>query len=230
MIKPVIPGLMLAVDTPDWNQALRWVQDWAPYVGALKLGPRLILGASELGLQRLNEDFQCFWDFKFYDIPSTLLANVRKAFELGACWVSVSAWAYNPEVWLKLKDLEARFSKNVVLVAGLTSQDSHWWSHMGIEERLWKQRQWELWQQAGLSWVVVAGPDLTFWSSRGLSLKAIVPGIRWDAGSEDDQKKTITPYEVLEYPVDWIVLGRAFITQGPQERRFQRLWQHLRSI
>ncbi len=87
MINPII----VAIDVDDPNVAKSIVKNLSGHVGGFKIGPRLTLKLDFQLLRTMAEKGILFFDHKFMDIPSTTVASVRAAAQLGALWVTVHA-------------------------------------------------------------------------------------------------------------------------------------------
>ena len=69
-------------------------------------------------------------------------------------------------------------------------------------------------QEWGLNGVVCSGHELKTIKSRCPNLKCLTPGIRPADGSQDDQRRIMTPGQAVQAGSDFLVVGRP-ITQAP---------------
>ena len=91
--KPLRNPLILALDLDDEVQAWNIVEETAPLVGGIKIGPRIMLRYGPTFLKKVIDKAPVFLDMKFFDIPSTMVSAVRSAFDLGVSLVTVHAQA-----------------------------------------------------------------------------------------------------------------------------------------
>ena len=84
--------IIVALDVPSAEQALKLAEQIAPAVGAFKIGKELFTAAGPAVVEALQaRGFEIFLDLKFHDIPNTVAAACRVAAELGVWMVDVHA-------------------------------------------------------------------------------------------------------------------------------------------
>ena len=105
--------LFLALDLETKEQALAQVAKSSPWLKGYKIGPRLFLKYGPNLIQqikKLNPKAYIFLDFKFHDIPSSVLEACRSAYHMGVNYVTVHA-SVGSETLKLLSLLEKRYKR-----------------------------------------------------------------------------------------------------------------------
>ncbi len=77
--------IILALDFPEHEIALSWVEKLKSKIKTFKVGPILFLNSGSEGLKEFaNVGADIFLDLKFHDIPSTVEKTARQAVRFGA--------------------------------------------------------------------------------------------------------------------------------------------------
>ena len=76
---PLGKQIFAALDVDDVSKAEALVSELKNYVGGFKVGPRLVLRAGPDWVKKIANQAPLFFDFKFYDIPTTMVAAVKAA-------------------------------------------------------------------------------------------------------------------------------------------------------
>jgi orotidine-5'-phosphate decarboxylase len=211
---PLRNPLCVALDVDTREQALSLAEDLADIAGGFKLGPRLVNKYGEKIVQEISQMAPVFVDCKFFDIPSTMEAAVRAAFNSGASLVTVHAMS-GAEALKKLALLEAELNKQrafkILAVTILTS-----WNQESLPPVMTKnpisehvRNLAELVQSSGLSSVVCSPEEISL--LRDLKLYLVTPGIRFETDAKDDQKRVLGPVEALQRGSSALVVGRPII-------------------
>ena len=82
--QPFRNPLCVALDLDDLNQVEALVEQLEDTVGGFKIGPRLLMKYGPELIKKLCQRLPVFVDCKFFDIPSTMEASVKAAFDFGA--------------------------------------------------------------------------------------------------------------------------------------------------
>lgn len=214
MANPLRNPVCVALDVDDRDQALKLVSELKDIVGGFKLGPRLIHRYGNSLVQEISKKSPVFVDCKFFDIPSTMEAAVRASFEAGASLVTVHALA-GAEALKKMATLEKELSAvrpfRILAVTVLTSWDEKSFPSVFKSQPLSQtvQELADLVKSSGLSSVVCSAHEIELLKSKQLYL--LVPGIRLEQDSKDDQKRTMTPDKALQAGASALVVGRPII-------------------
>jgi orotidine-5'-phosphate decarboxylase len=206
--------VLVALDLPTAEEAVRLAERLAPYVGGFKVGLELLMGpgpATVAAIRRLGKPV--FVDAKLADIPNTVEAAARQLGALGARWVSVHASGGADMIKAAVAGLEegARGNKTGVLaVTVLTSLDGANLASVGVAGTVGKQtaRLARLAAAAGAEGVVCSVRELGDVGQVAPGLLRVTPGIRPAGASPDDQARVATPAEAIKRGANFLVIGR----------------------
>ena len=205
--------ILCAIDTADLGAALRLAQALAGRIGGLKIGKELFTAHGPDAVARITgTGHQVFLDLKYHDIPATVSGAVRAAADLG-CFVLTVHASGGPEM-LRAAAGAAADSSNPPLVVGvtvLTSLDDGDLDAVGQSGPVSQQvlRLARLARACGLGGVVCSPHEIAeLRGALGGDFKLIVPGVRPDWASADDQKRVMTPAEAVAAGADYLVIGR----------------------
>ncbi|MFA9409072.1 MAG: orotidine 5'-phosphate decarboxylase / HUMPS family protein, partial [Candidatus Dadabacteria bacterium] len=77
--------IILALDFPEHEIAIKWVEKLKSRIMTFKVGPILFLNSDSEGLKEYsNLGVDVFLDLKFHDIPSTVEKTARQSVRFGA--------------------------------------------------------------------------------------------------------------------------------------------------
>ncbi|MGZ3692127.1 MAG: orotidine-5'-phosphate decarboxylase [Pseudobdellovibrio sp.] len=213
--------VILALDVDSKDQASKILDQVGDLVGCVKLGPRLVYRYGSEFVSQIAKSAPVFVDNKYFDIPSTMVAATRASFEAGATLVTVHALS-GREALRELAKLEAELNKirpfKILAVTILTS-----WTEESMPLSL---ERWTIEDHvkslakevaaAGLSGLVCSGHELQFLNDP--NVYKVIPGIRLDNSSQQDQKRVMTPSEALKAGASALVIGRPILqAQNPRE-------------
>jgi orotidine-5'-phosphate decarboxylase len=198
----------------DESRARQLAGDLQSLVGAVKLGPRLLLRTGGRLIRDLSLQVPVFVDLKFFDIPSTMLSAVRSCFELGASLVTVHSLA-GREALVQLARLEEELSRQrpfkILAVTVLTSFEQENLASVFKSQSLERHvvELVDLAQSSGLSGIVCSPEELKRLGGRGLFL--VTPGIRLPENERGDQRRVMGPDQALSEGASAIVVGRPIL-------------------
>lgn len=212
MINPIF----VALDVDDLSVARTILKDLKGLVGGFKIGPRLNLRYGQNFCEEVAASGELFLDNKFLDIPSTMVASVEAAFQAGASYVTVHAWA-GPEALTELALLEKELCQKrpfkILVVTILTSFQQKTLPYpanqISLEHQITELAD-SAWT-AGLSGVVCSPLEAALIKRKRPDLFIVTPGIRLDGGSSHDQKRIQTPLEALRAGASALVIGRPIL-------------------
>ncbi len=220
--------LIVALDMDDQNEVLRLAEGLRDHVGALKVGPRLVLRYGDGLLQKLSQMAPVFLDHKFLDIPNTMSHSVRAAFDCGVTMVTIHAWAGSQAI-RELAVLEKELNKirpfKILVVTILTSFSAETLppplEKFKIEAQVSDLSEWS--RRHGLNSFVCSPQEVAILRKQDRDAFLVTPGIRWVPG-QDDQSRTATPLQTLQQGASAFVVGRpVYQAKDPLEaaRRIQ---------
>ncbi|MEZ5534258.1 MAG: orotidine-5'-phosphate decarboxylase [Thiolinea sp.] len=206
--------LILALDFPDSQQALAFVDVLSPQQCKLKVGFELFVSAGPDFVRELvGRGFDVFLDLKFHDIPNTAAAACRSAARLGVWMINVHAGG-GDEMMLAARKALADLDKPPYLIAVtvLTSMDHEQLSKTGVAAQSAEDQVRHLAQltrDAGLDGVVCSAQEAVMLrETLGDGFLLVTPGIRPAGSEQGDQSRVMTPAEARAAGVDYVVVGR----------------------
>jgi orotidine-5'-phosphate decarboxylase len=210
--------IIVALDVPSAEKALKLAQGLLPVVGGFKVGSELFSSAGPEVVRQLRQmGAPVFLDLKFHDIPNTVAKAVAAAVQLDVQMLTVHALGGTE--MLKAAEQVAqesawRLGHTPPLVLGvtvLTSLDGRALSEIGLDPNVTRQvrRLANMASQAGLRGLVCSPREVA--EVRQMvpaSTQIVTPGIRAEGDPGDDQKRTLSPREALALGANWLVIGR----------------------
>ena len=210
--------IIVALDLPSPQKALKIAEELAPVAGAFKLGKQLFIsGGSDVVRKLRGTGAKVFLDLKLHDIPNTVAKAVISAIDLGVEMTTVHASggsamlaaagnaAHEQAAMLRAEP------PLVLAVTVLTSMDDGDLAELGIEGNAQEQvlRLAKLATGAGLKGLVCSPQEIEMLRSElGDGIQLVTPGIRPALSKADDQKRTMTPAEAIQAGANWLVIGR----------------------
>ncbi len=223
---PMRSPFFVALDVDDEKTALKIVEETEDLAGGFKIGPRLAYRYGQDFAKRLARHSALFVDCKFHDIPSTVKAALKSAFESGATFATVHA-SNGSHCLKELAKLEAEFNRErffkILAVTVLTSFEENsvpqnWAPSKTIGEHV--QILADEVCNAGLSGLVCAPTEVQALRANHRDAFLVTPGIRADktqTKNSDDQKRTMSASEALTAGATALVVGRP-ILEAPKPR------------
>ena len=210
--------IICALDFARGEEALAMTEKLKGLVSFYKVGMLLYLDEGGALVRRLiGEGHRVFLDLKFYDVPDTVGAAVRRAAAMGVTCLTVHG---NKEILLRAGEAAAGTALKVLGVTVLTSLDQGDIHELGfpcsVEELVLRRAQWAL--RAGCAGVVASPREAALLRRElGPGLLLVTPGIR-PAGSDlGTHKRAAAPKEALRAGADYLVIGQPII-KAPDPR------------
>ncbi|MBK0025512.1 orotidine-5'-phosphate decarboxylase [Stenotrophomonas sp. S48] len=211
--------LIFALDVPDRVQALEWVDRLGDSVAFYKIGMELL--ASGEYFQVLDElarrDKRVFVDLKFFDIPATAAAVIKRLSQWPVSYATIHGW--HPAM---MEACAAANSSDMRLLAVtvLTSMGRADLAQMGIDREpvdVVVERALAA-QAAGIDGVIASGQEAgPIRAATGAGFSIVCPGIRPGGPVGDDQKRTVGVAQAFADGADAIVVGRPIrLAANPQ--------------
>jgi len=229
--------LIVALDVPKPDVALRLVEQLAPVVGAFKVGKELFVSAGSDVVRRIRATgASVFRDLKFHDIPNTVAKAVAAAVQLDVQMLTIHTSggsemmrAAERAAQQTAKDLH-RPPPLVLGVTILTSLDSNELAEIGMAPNVGHQveRLSLLAAKAGLRGVVCSPLEIA-----GLrqilpaDMQLATPGIRPANAHQDDQKRTLSPKEAIAAGANWLIVGRPIYAAENPRAAAENIWASL---
>ena len=210
--------IIVALDVPSAEQALKLAEQVAPAVGAFKIGKELFVAAGPDIVKRVRATgASVFLDLKFHDIPNTVAKAVAAATRLDVQMLTIHT-SGGGEMMAAAEKSAQDTAKSLALqpplvlgVTVLTSSNNATLAEIGCEPDTEKQvvRLAQLAVKSGLRGLVCSPLEITA-LRRVLPahVQLVTPGIRTGAEKADDQKRTLSPREAIRAGANWLVIGR----------------------
>jgi orotidine-5'-phosphate decarboxylase len=220
--------IIVALDTSNVEQAVRWVEGLSGAVGAFKVGLEFIHAGGPEGVRAVQNAGaeRLFFDGKFSDIPNTVAGAVRSTCTLRPWLLNVHAMA-GPAAMRAARDAaeaaagEGGYRRPLVLaVTVLTSIDPDSLAAIGVPGPVEEQvvRLARLSQENGMDGVVASPLEIeAVRSACGPDFLIVTPGVRPAGSATHDQARFATPATAVRTGADYLVVGRA-ITGAPDPR------------
>jgi len=231
--------IIVALDVPDVDAALRLVGQLAPVVGAFKVGKELFVSAGPEIVRRIRATGAAvFLDLKFHDIPNTVARAVAAAVRLDMQMLTVHTSGGRAMLEAAEKSAQesaAKLGRSAPLVLGvtvLTSLDRDGLAEVGVEPDVGRQveRLATLAVKAGLRGLVCSPLEIT--ALRQMlppEIQLVTPGIRAADAEADDQKRTLSAAEAMAAGASWLVVGRPLCTAPNPRAAAERMLASLRT-
>ncbi len=213
--------LIVALDLPTSDAALRLVEKLHGHVGMFKVGSEIFTAEGPvLARYLVASGEQVFLDLKFHDIPNTVHAAARQAAQMGVAIFNVHASGGRKMMEAALEGVREAASggsgiKPLVLgVTVLTSVTGVDLEEIGMggspEDSVIRLAQ--LTQRAGLDGVVASAREIAaIRRACGPRFVILTPGIRPAASASNDQARISTPAAAIRGGADYLVIGRPII-------------------
>ena len=210
--------IIVALDVPSAEEALKLAELVAPAVGAFKIGKELFVSAGPDIVRRVRATgASVFLDLKFHDIPNTVAKAVAAAVRLDVQMLTIHTSGGSEMMRAAEKsaqDTAKSLGRPAPLVLGvtvLTSSNDETLREIGCEKDVEKQvlRLAELAVKSGLRGLVCSPLEIV--ALRKIlpaHIQLVTPGIRTGAEKADDQKRTLSPREAMQAGASWLVIGR----------------------
>lgn len=210
--------IILALDVPEAEAALKLVKELAGSVGAFKIGKELFTAAGPDLVRRIRATgASVFLDLKFHDIPNTVAKAVASSVRLDVQMLTIHTSGGSEMMRAAEQSAQETASKlglPVPLVLGvtvLTSMDNKGLAEIGIDIDAAAQveRLAQLAAKSGLRGLVCSPLEITrLRSVIPPTMQLVTPGIRPADSVKDDQKRTMGPREAIQAGANWLVIGR----------------------
>lgn len=209
--------IIVALDTPDTAQAVRWVEQLTGAVGAFKLGLEFIQAQGPQGVREVQAAgaHRLFFDGKFSDIPNTVAGAVRSTCALRPWLLNVHAMAGAAAMRAARAAAEESVPGDrplVIAVTVLTSLDQDALAAIGVTGAVEEQvvRLALLAKESGMDGVVASPLEIeSIRAACGPEFLIVTPGVRPAGGATHDQARVATPGAAVRAGADYLVVGRA---------------------
>ena len=210
--------VLVALDVPTAEEAVRLARQVAPHVGGFKVGLGLLFGPGPATVAALAEVGKpVFADAKLHDIPSQVERAARRLAALGARWITAHASGGAVMLEAAVEGAgSASTGSGILGVTVLTSLDDADVERLapGATAGKLTSRLAKVAQASGAEGVICSPLELGVIAQVAPELVKVTPGIRPEGVDAGDQKRTTTPSDAVSRGADYLVVGRA-ITAAP---------------
>ena len=210
--------LIFALDAPDREQALAWVDRLGDSVGFYKIGMELLASGDYFTVldELARRDKRIFVDLKFFDIPATVAGVIRGLSRWPVTFCTIHGWHAGmmqaaAEAHAGAPGSSPGQALRLLAVTVLTSMDGNDLKSMGISgepEAIVVERAIAA-QAAGIDGVIASGLEAApIRRATGAGFSIVCPGIRPGGPAGDDQKRSVGVARAFADGADAIVVGR----------------------
>ncbi len=215
--------IIVAIDKNSETEAYELSKELRGHIGAVKLGLEYFNTYGPEGIIKIkNLDIPIFLDLKIHDIPQTVKKTIDTLSSLRPAILNVHALGGKKMMEYALKAIsQSSPETHLIAVTILTSLDNDDLSMMGVDisTKNLVSNLAKLTKESGLSGVVCSSEEIKIVrKSCGKNFKIIVPGIRPEGFSNNDQKRVMTPKEAIILGADHLVIGRP-ITESKDPKK-----------
>ncbi len=233
--------IILTLDIADRNEALDIVDKFKEHINIFKVGSELFTSAGPKIIEEIHSNGKkVFLDLKFHDIPNTVSRSANVVAGLGVFMFNIHTLGGLEMMKQAAQELvNTCLKKNIerprlIGVTILTSIDQAILrNEIGIGQSLKTQVKHlaSLALKAGLDGVVASPQDIeTIKSLCVPGFFTVTPGIRPSWTPADDQKRTMTPKEALKAGADYLVIGRAVMSQPNPIIALERIIKEMATV
>ena len=208
--------MALALDVDDLVEAGRLGRRLFPWFSVAKVGLELFAASGPEAVGNfIDQGYQVFLDLKLHDIPNTVGKTARVLGSLGVSYVTVHSSGGIDMLKAAVDGLNegataAGLTPPMVLgVSVLTSEKSA--TPEKLQERISNV------VAADCGGIVCAASDLRF-ASYYVRTSSVVPGIRPEGVSNNDQGRPATPSTAIQEGAGLLVIGRAVTASADLEQ------------
>lgn len=234
--------IILALDVDSEADALGFVSELAPYVGAFKVGMQLFNSTGPSIVNKINDlGGRVFVDLKFHDIPNTVASAGRVMTRLNCYMFNVHAAggrAMLESVAASVKDEAEHLGSQAPILLAVTVLTSIGQqelekemlvSGLKVEEVVVK---WALMaKNAGINGVVCSPREIeAIRSACGDDFKIVTPGIRPAWSEKNDQVRVTTPADALKMGADYMVIGRPILKAADPVKAAQMIIEEMEAL
>lgn len=212
------PRIVVALDFPSADDALRFCERLQPGMCRLKVGFELFTAAGPVLVEKLvAKGFDVFLDLKFHDIPNTVAQACAAAARLGVWMLNIHTLG-GRKMMLAARDAVEKSARRPLLI-GVTVLTSHSAGDLdeiglGGDPESLVLRLARLAREAGLDGVVCSAQEAARLRKEiGSDFCLVTPGIRPTGAAAGDQQRVMTPTQAIRAGAHYLVIGRP-ITQS----------------
>ena len=212
-MRPGSDKLILALDLPGGQEALKWVDRTKDCISTFKVGLQLFTkeGPSFVKTMR-DRGVHVFLDLKLHDISNQVARAIESLVPLDIRFLTVHTLGGSA---MLRSALEACSPATTLLgVTVLTSLDNAQLQEVGIAAPAQEQALLlaEMGKRSGLQAFVCSPEEVGLLRARlGADITLVTPGVRPTGSTSNDQKRVATPREAILAGANHLVIGRPIL-------------------
>lgn len=220
--------LIVALDVPDQDAALRLVERLGPAAPFYKIGLQLFTRCGPGVVEAVQgTGAKVFLDLKFHDIPNTVRQSVESACALGVDFVTIHLSGGGAMIRAAA---EGARGATVLGVTVLTSSSRETLREVGTDAAVEDQvlRLARLAVENGVTGIVASPLEVSLLRqvfADGLTI--VTPGVRPVWAEANDQQRTMTPKAAMQAGADFLVIGRPITGQANPREAAERILAEL---
>ncbi len=225
--------IALALDVGDIETAKGILKEIEGSKIIIKVGYILFIKGGKDFIKYIKDlGFEVFLDLKLHDIPNTIYNGVSAVRDLDVDYLTIHA--LGGEEMLK-RAVEAKANSNLKLLAVsiLTSHGDEYIEYIGSKYTI-KELAFKLAKTAvdiGIDGVVSSANEVEFLKDNiNKDFIAVVPGIRFENNTNDDQKRVATPEEAVKLGADVLVIGRPILKAKNKLKLIQDIYNSIKNF
>jgi orotidine-5'-phosphate decarboxylase len=226
--------VIVALDMPELDAALRLAERLAPHIGAVTVGLELFNAAGPKAIGALVETgAKVFYDAKLHDIPNTVAGAVRAAVRQRLWMINVHTTGGSAMMEAAVEAARSQGAAGAPKVIGVTLLTSLGADllrdEFGIADpRAYVERLAKLALRSGLDGVVASPLEAeAIRQACGDSFLIVTPGVRPAGSDVGDQRRAATPADAVAAGADYLVIGRPITGAKDPVEAAQRIAEEL---
>jgi orotidine-5'-phosphate decarboxylase len=241
--------IIVALDVPDEDAALRALDTLRDGVGFYKIGMQLFTRCGPAIVRRVRDTgARVFLDLKFHDIPNTVRHAVRSTCEIGVDMLTIHlsggsemiraavAGSVEPVSAPSQSGAIADADAAATLILGvtvLTSSTRETLREIAIDAAVEDQvlRLARLAVENGVRGIVASPQEVTLLRQIFTDkLTIVTPGVRPAWAAANDQQRTMTPAAAIRAGADYLVIGRPILAHASPREAAQRIAEEIENV
>ena len=216
-------NIFVACDVSSQKEILDLLELIYKDISGIKIGLQYITRRSPEDIKELSKFKKpIFYDGKFFDIKNTLVEAIKSLKNLNVNYATVHL--LNGLDALKAANKAAKeINLHLLGVSVLTSFNDEDLERLGFINKVEDQvkKLIKIAEDSNLHGVICSPLEIKMIKAISPNLKCFTPGIRMDAG-KDDQKRTMSANEAFKEGSDCLIIGRP-ITKGNPKKNLKNI-------
>lgn len=218
--------IFCAIDTTNLDFALQLASKLKGLIGGVKLGKEFFAAHGPAGVAQISRiGHRIFLDIKLHDIPNTVAGAIHAVTDLGCFMLTIHASGGPSMIEAAVEARGKSATPKILAVTVLTSLNDHDLEAVGQCNPVRDQviRLARIAKACGVDGIVSSPQEVSaLREAMGSDVDLVVPGIRPNWASADDQKRIMTPLKAVRAGADYLVIGRP-ITRADDPAEAARL-------